>query len=331
MRALDPGAGPIERFACQLRALRAAAAEPAFWKMARRCDVSKSALAAAVAGRQMPSERVTRGFVRACGGDWPSWRQRWMSVVAELAATTADTVGEAELDDARQPGKELVPFLAALPARTGPADAVVPATSPADTVSVGFVWIPTAEPEQSGSRIRTWLIALTLTALITGTAVAAGVRFISERPDSAPSAAPIRILDGTDPTIAGCRADKAVLDSAPVVLERTADLRGRRLTAGTVVGSINLLYSIRCAGAWPWFDPTPGLNPDPNDTTVGVLTVQGNRPTDNTANTWRMGHIESTYGNLLLTGLGCVQASARVDMAGQNVAATGHTRCLPKV
>ncbi|WP_433438188.1 hypothetical protein [Nonomuraea sp. CA-141351] len=105
----------------------------------------------------------------------------------------------------------------------------------------------------------------------------------------------------------------------------------RSLTAGTNVGTIRLLYSPRCAGAWPLFAPTPGLNPDPSDTTVGVLTVEGARPADNTANLWKMGHVDESYGNLLLTGLGCVRARARLDMVGQNVSAVGETGCLPHV
>ncbi|MGW4798131.1 hypothetical protein ACWEPC_37505 [Nonomuraea sp. NPDC004297] len=42
-------------------------------------------------------------------------------------------------------------------------------------------------------------------------------------------------------------------------------------------------------------------------------------------------YIDQTYGNLLLTGMGCVQARARLDMVGQNVVATGQTRCLPQL
>jgi hypothetical protein len=87
MRALDPAAGPVERFACELRALRAAAGEPTFGKMARRCEVSKSSLAAAVAGYQLPSERVARDFVQACGGHWPWWSARLAKARAAFGPT----------------------------------------------------------------------------------------------------------------------------------------------------------------------------------------------------------------------------------------------------
>ena len=84
---LDPTAGPVERLASELRALRALAGDQPFWKMARRCSVAKSALAAAAAGRQLPSQKVTREFVRACEGDWTYWRERWAQAAAELEAS----------------------------------------------------------------------------------------------------------------------------------------------------------------------------------------------------------------------------------------------------
>uniref|UniRef100_UPI003F4912A3 hypothetical protein n=1 Tax=Microtetraspora malaysiensis TaxID=161358 RepID=UPI003F4912A3 len=55
--------------------------------MARRCEVSKTALAYAVAGYRLPSENVVRNFVLLCGGDWPCWRERWSHAIAEVAAT----------------------------------------------------------------------------------------------------------------------------------------------------------------------------------------------------------------------------------------------------
>ncbi|WP_460345748.1 hypothetical protein [Actinoallomurus acanthiterrae] len=87
---MDPELGPVERFACELRALRAEAGDLPFWKMALSCEVSKSALAAATAGYQLPTERVVREFVRVCGGDWTKWRERWLQTAAELDAIAGD-------------------------------------------------------------------------------------------------------------------------------------------------------------------------------------------------------------------------------------------------
>ena len=108
MRPLNPADGVVERFACELRALRAAAGELPFWKMGRHCGVSKSALAAAVAGYELPSERVTRAFVQVCGGDWPWWSDRLAQARARLdeAAGAAPSMGEPSHDAA---GTALVP------------------------------------------------------------------------------------------------------------------------------------------------------------------------------------------------------------------------------
>ncbi|MBP2706147.1 hypothetical protein JOL79_20260 [Microbispora sp. RL4-1S] len=327
----------MQRFACELRALRAAAGDPPFWKMARRCEVSKSALAAAVAGRRLPSENVVRNYVLTCGGDWPQWRERWARAVAEAAAGPAGGHVEGRYEGA------LVPVTIMVPVRNGHADLVANGADGLTHITAGFALIPAVGTGAAGRRVWPWATAAALLAVaVFAVAVFAAARQVlpgrlgpaaagdtTATPVSAASA--VRVLDGTDPTIAGCRGDKVVLDSAPVVLQRTARLRGRSLPAGTTVGTIYLLYSARCAGAWPWFMPTPGLNPVATDTTVGVLTVEGVRPADDTANSWRMGHIDSAYGNLLLTGVGCVRAGARLDMVGQNAEATGKTKCLPQL
>ncbi|MCF6472746.1 helix-turn-helix domain-containing protein [Nonomuraea sp. MG754425] len=338
MRTLDPAGGPVERFACDLRALRARAGELPFWKMARRCEISKSALAAAVAGHQLPTEHVLRNFVQVCGGDWPYWREHWLQALAEVASHTARP------DDVRAAGVDLVPVKIVLPVVTGQTPALTDGEVIAseDTrswhLAGGFALLPQT-PDVTHRRRRQerrlWLVAAVL-AGVGGFVLAQGLPWPAGEPaggPAAPSPAPsvAQVLDGTDPKIAGCGTDKITLDSAPVLLEQEARLRGRRLPAGTKVGVISLAYSPRCAGAWPRFDPTPGLNPDPGDTTVGVLTVEGLRPANNTANSWKMGYIDQTYGNLLLTGMGCVQARARLDMVGQNVVATGRTRCLPQL
>jgi hypothetical protein len=87
MLPLDPAEGPVARFACELRELRATAGELPFWKMARRVRgmVSKSALAAAVDGRRLPSPKVLDAFVRACGGDVAWWQARLAQAQAQLS------------------------------------------------------------------------------------------------------------------------------------------------------------------------------------------------------------------------------------------------------
>jgi hypothetical protein len=180
------------------------------------------------------------------------------------------------------------------------------------------------------------LAGVLIAALVAGgvTWVYGGLGYSWRSPHAQPSVSAVPVVtgqvpDGTDPGQVGCFKDKVTLQSAHVLLQKKAQLRGRILQAGTDVGEISLVYSPHCGGAWARFYPTPGLNPDPNDTTVGTTTVEADRPADHTEMLWRMGHIDSTYSGILLTGLGCAVARARVDMIGQNVAAVGQTQCLP--
>ncbi|BCJ42036.1 hypothetical protein GCM10010168_65870 [Actinoplanes ianthinogenes] len=67
-----------EAFAEQLRALRAAAGDPSFRKMAGRSGrISHTTLHEAAAGTRFPSWETTREFVRACDADEAEWRRRW--------------------------------------------------------------------------------------------------------------------------------------------------------------------------------------------------------------------------------------------------------------
>jgi hypothetical protein len=326
MRPLDPTAGPVERLASELRALRALAGDLPFWKMARRCGVSKSALAEAAAGRRFPSEKVIREFVRACGGDWAWWRERWLQADAE-------STGGGD----RAEGGGGLPAVRHLSVLSAPRGHIVVSGSgaPPDLLGPPYPGVPGWEPARSP---RVWLaVAAVVTAgvvLIAMTPISGRsgrdeVRQPSAGATSSPSAATM-VLDGTDPKPAGCFSDKAVLEARPVLLQKQARLGSRVLAAGTRVGTVSLIYSAHCAGAWAYFYPTPGLNPNPNETTVGVTTVEADRPTDVTVSIWKMGHINSTYSGILLTGIGCVVARARIDMVGQNVAGVGQTKCLPQ-
>lgn len=66
---------------------------------------------------------------------------------------------------------------------------------------------------------------------------------------------------------------------------------------------MTLAYSPRCAGAWARFDPAPVIDTHLNDSTAGITTVWAQRPADTTQNTWKMGHIDNAYSELLLTGV----------------------------
>ncbi|MEU6402236.1 DUF2690 domain-containing protein [Streptomyces sp. NPDC046985] len=302
----------MARFACELRALRSLAGDLPFWKMARRCAVSKSALAAAVAGRNMPSEAVTREFVRACGGDWDYWQERWAHTKAEVVRS-AHVPGTALVE--RRPG--LVDVLSSrLPARVSETDRV---RGGEDAVLV---------TEALGWRRPRWrsALALALAAALAGF----GLSWIADfhRTDKAVNAT-LPPTDGTDPQLAGCGKDAENLDVAAVRLQGPLTLRGRRLLKGTRVGTVTLRYSTRCAGAWARFDPAPVIDTDLQDSSAGATTVWTRRPADSTQETWTMGHVDQSYSGFLLAGLGCVVAGARFEATNESMSAEGQTPCLP--
>ncbi|MBM7168693.1 PD40 domain-containing protein [Streptomyces sp. G44] len=94
-KPLDPDAGPVQRFAADLRELRASAGGPTYRVMARRAPYSAVALSQAAAGERLPSLAVALAYVAACGGDTAEWEKRWNAAAAEAAAVPrAGTDGE---------------------------------------------------------------------------------------------------------------------------------------------------------------------------------------------------------------------------------------------
>ncbi|MFE7464193.1 hypothetical protein ACFU6R_08800 [Streptomyces sp. NPDC057499] len=85
-RPLDADAGPVQRFAAELRALRAGAGGPTYRVMAKESDYSAPALSQAAAGERLPTLAVTLAYVTACGGDRADWERRWRAAAAMAAA-----------------------------------------------------------------------------------------------------------------------------------------------------------------------------------------------------------------------------------------------------
>ncbi|MFI0734531.1 hypothetical protein ACH4S9_36895 [Streptomyces sp. NPDC021225] len=81
---LDPSAGPVERFAFELRALRQSAGGLTYRAMARRTEYSTATLAQAASGDRLPSLAVALAYVTACGGDSAAWERRWQQVTDQL-------------------------------------------------------------------------------------------------------------------------------------------------------------------------------------------------------------------------------------------------------
>ncbi|WP_431042094.1 hypothetical protein ACQUSR_09375 [Streptomyces sp. P1-3] len=94
---LDPSAGPVQRFAYELRKLRQEAGGLTYRAMAQRARYSVTTLSQAAAGEQLPSLPVTLAYVDACGGDRADWEARWRAAAAEAAEAAA---GERAADDA---------------------------------------------------------------------------------------------------------------------------------------------------------------------------------------------------------------------------------------
>ncbi|UUU21640.1 nSTAND1 domain-containing NTPase [Streptomyces sp. DSM 40750] len=91
---VDPGAGPVQRFAFELRKLRTEAGGLTYRAMAEQAGYSITTLSQAAAGEQLPTLPVALAFVTACGGDPGEWEIRWNQAVEEAAAFDTDNDGE---------------------------------------------------------------------------------------------------------------------------------------------------------------------------------------------------------------------------------------------
>jgi hypothetical protein len=93
---LDPSAGPVARFAAELRELRAEAGGPTYRVMAQRGGQGASTLSQAAGGERLPTLAVVLAYVRACGGAPEKWEERWRQTAAEVAAEPRAEDGDAE-------------------------------------------------------------------------------------------------------------------------------------------------------------------------------------------------------------------------------------------
>ncbi|WKK26296.1 helix-turn-helix domain-containing protein [Streptomyces olivoreticuli] len=91
-KPLDPGAGPTQQLAHELRVLRQKAGGPTYAAMARGVAYSAATLSRAADGERLPSLPVLRAYAQACGADPAEWEQRWKEA-AEVLAVPADHDG----------------------------------------------------------------------------------------------------------------------------------------------------------------------------------------------------------------------------------------------
>ncbi|MFD3309474.1 helix-turn-helix domain-containing protein [Streptomyces sp. NPDC058694] len=83
---VDPAAGPVQRFAFELRKLREEAGGVTYRAMAKRAGYGVTTLSQAASGEQLPTLPVMLAYVRACGGDAAQWQGRWQQAVEEAAS-----------------------------------------------------------------------------------------------------------------------------------------------------------------------------------------------------------------------------------------------------
>ncbi|MCX5065736.1 NBR1-Ig-like domain-containing protein [Micromonospora lupini] len=196
-----------ERFAEQLRALRSAAGDPSFRKMAGRSGrISHTTLHEAAAGTRFPSWETTREFVRACEADEAQWRRRWEDAqrpgesqtipeggLAPVVADFPTGAGSPATADGTQTGVETSGGLGT-PAAHGPAVSGVDASASKDQGALTTVEYPQAEDDvESRWRGRLpWLNAAAVVLVVAMAAVlAVTVRGRSSPADSdTPSASP---------------------------------------------------------------------------------------------------------------------------------------------
>ncbi|RAO31253.1 hypothetical protein ONO23_04079 [Micromonospora noduli] len=190
-----------ERFAEQLRALRTAAGDPSFRKMAGRSGrISHTTLHEAAAGTRFPSWETVREFVRACEADEVQWRRRW-----EDAQRPGTVHGIADGDAApvstdSPPGADIPITTGGMepdtgtdaPETHGPVVSVVPLPSPEERNALRSTdYPPTDEDVAAARRPRLpWLAAAAVLLVVAMVAVlGVVVRGRSSRDDSGAVAA----------------------------------------------------------------------------------------------------------------------------------------------
>jgi hypothetical protein len=315
-RPVDPAQGPLQSFAHELRELRRRAGNPSYRTLADRTHYSRTAISDAARGERLPTVDVTLAFVEACRGDPDEWRARW-HLCRQQITRSSEAVPTDGLTGPAMAGDE-----AGMPAVNGAGRRRAAAPRPGKT---------RLRTRPAGSRLVTpvTLVAFGITVLAQAEAVIVWhvARSVSAARIEASGAASIPVMDGADPRLSNCGSSATVLDRRPVRLPVPTTIASRSLHAGTLLGTVSLRYSARCAAAWARFDPAPGIFS--NQPGAAALLLVVSRPADGTQSTWRMPHVEEAYGDLLLTGLGCVVASASIELMGQQRTATAHTRCLP--
>jgi hypothetical protein len=179
-RPVDPSAGPVQRFAFELRKLRDEAGTPTYRELAEQTHFARATLAAATSGHRLPTLDVTLAFVQACAGNTDEWQTRWHDCRRELGL--AD-------DDEFEPAQPVAPTVPSFRMRP--------------------MWIVSAAVLLAGIA----LAAVLVSNQSPPASSPASTRFVPHGPLSAQP-----VIDGADPKRTLCASDPGVrtLDSVEV-------------------------------------------------------------------------------------------------------------------
>ena len=291
-RPVDPEGGPVQRFAMDLRLLRAAADNPPYHLMAKVCHYSKASLSAAAGGNRLPTLDVTLAYVRACGGDIEEWRARWIAAQAEAGGRRG---GLPSVEQAKEPSASSDRVLRwwaqqKLSAKLSGSALLVIAVA-------AFLFIalrPVGKPDNGAER--------SLQGQVVAPSSFAVPRYDGGRDP---------IADDSDPKRSRCAYDEDVM---------TLDSVEINTAANQFLGVAELRYSPACSAAWGRFTPSERL-----DYFKGArVTIAARRPVDGTNG--RPYNVnfdgQAVFGNILLSRTGCVRISVVVEAAHGGGSAT---------
>jgi hypothetical protein len=286
-RPVDPSAGPVQRFAAELRKLRGEAGNPPYRDMARTAHISKASLSAAASGHRLPTWEVTRGYVRACGGPVDEWHDRWLAVRAEVAPPAAPA-------PVAPRSRRLVTLVAV-------AAVLVLA-------GVLVAWGVARDPADTGRTGREQLLPFP------GSPAAS----VSREPTARfPGSGGEAVQDNADPKKSGCADHPDTIQELDRVQVNTLN--------ENLLGVAVLRHAPQCHASWGRFEPSARLTFLSGPVTVTITAHRPATGTVGTAYSTTFDG-QPVFGNILLDTTGCVEITVRVEAPDGGGEATTHCR-----
>ena len=286
-RPVDPSAGPVQRFAAELRKLRGEAGNPPYRDMARTAHISKASLSAAASGHRLPTWEVTKGYVRACGGPIDVWRDRWLAVRAEVQPAAVP-------EPVPSRSRRLVPLLAVA----------------AVLVLAGMLvaWGVARGPADTGRTGREQLLPVP----------ASPVAPVSRQPTARfPGSGGEAVQDNADPKKSGC-ADR------PDAIQELDRVQVNTLNEN-LLGVAVLRHAPQCHASWGRFEPSARLSFLSGPVRVTITAHRPATGTVGTAYSTAFDG-QPVFGNILLDTAGCVEITVRVEAPDGGGEATTHCK-----